>query len=109
MYSFQTALAKLEALKQQVSKGCEFPWNSLLTEIRTREQAIADQVAHIAARQIGEALLTAYASAPVDQSVSLKLNLTDIVNCFTDDPREGDTIEGLIMAHTKWFFPATSA
>lgn len=95
MHVFNVVIMSLEALKARASKGCE--------------QAISDQGIHLVARQIGEALLAAYASAPPDQSVSLKLNLTEIVDCFTSDPLEGDTLQGLLFSQTRWFYPAPSA
>jgi hypothetical protein len=91
----------VKQLEAMTPKGSEHPWRELVNRVRVMcpgafgENLFADLLADV--------LKESYGSAPADQSVSLKIALSEIVDVFTNDPTTGDLLEGLVRSKLRWF------
>jgi hypothetical protein len=89
-----------EKLKKLTPHGSEHPWIELSDKVKRmcpggfRIGLLSGIIANV--------IRESYDSAPPDQSISLRLNLPQIVDCFVEDLEFREVLEGLIRSKLQW-------
>ncbi|MES2471159.1 MAG: hypothetical protein V4526_02930 [Patescibacteria group bacterium] len=92
--------AKLaDEIRRIARQGAEHPYNAFAAEVEKLEERDYEHPEFI--EKFCEMLLVAVGSAPSDQTVQLRLNLSDLVDVLVD-LENGDVVEGNVRSRMGW-------